>query len=168
MHSKLTPKIWSAPKVHSKIFGVHLKSTPKKLKCTSSPLQKIWSALKVHSKRKNGVHNIPLQKFHHFGVHNYCPLHFFWSGWLFTPFFWSGRLFTPFFGVDTCSVLFFVGVDTCPLQTVGVHVVKLWSAFRASPTVPEAMRLGLAALDHISQRETHLSTDCLQRTCHMW
>jgi hypothetical protein len=40
---KVHSKIWSAPKVHSKSFGVHLKSTPKDLECTQSPLQKIWS-----------------------------------------------------------------------------------------------------------------------------
>jgi hypothetical protein len=45
-----------ALKIHSKIFGVHLKSTPKFLECTSSPLQNFWSALQVHSK-KFGVHS---------------------------------------------------------------------------------------------------------------
>jgi hypothetical protein len=85
-------------------FGVHLKSTPKVLECTSSPLQKFWIALKVHSK-KNRVHSVSTPKkfeyttFHskngqNFGVHN-CPLQFFWCGRLFTPFFWSGHLPTP-------------------------------------------------------------------------
>jgi hypothetical protein len=32
------------PQVHSKIFGVHFKSTPNNLECTQSPLQKTWSA----------------------------------------------------------------------------------------------------------------------------
>jgi hypothetical protein len=58
--------------------------------------------------KKIGVHNIPLQKCQNFGVHNF-PLQFFWSGQLFTPFIFL--------------------VDTCPLQNVGVHVVKVWSAF---------------------------------------
>jgi hypothetical protein len=92
------PLPWSKQScTHSSLqkFGVHLKSTPKVLECTSSPLQncwctssplqKIWSALKVHSK-EIGVYNIPLQKCQNFGVHN-CPLQFFWSGQLFTPFF---------------------------------------------------------------------------------
>ena len=53
MHSQFTPKIWSASQVHSKSFGVHLKSaskllvhfksTPKNLECTQSPLQRNWS-----------------------------------------------------------------------------------------------------------------------------
>ena len=107
MHSKFTPKIWSAPEVHSKSFGVHLKSTPKFLECTSSPHQKIWSELKVHSKKN-------------------------WSAQNSTPKmtnFWSEQLPTPIFLEWTAAHSIFLGVDTFPLQNVGVHVVKVWSAF---------------------------------------
>ncbi|PLW12205.1 hypothetical protein PCANC_17019 [Puccinia coronata f. sp. avenae] len=41
-------------------------------------------------------------------------------------------------------------------------------ALRASPTVPGALRLGIAALGRISQGDTHLSTDRSQRTRHKW
>jgi hypothetical protein len=44
--------------------------------------------------------------------------------------FWSVQLPTPiFFGVDGCSLHFFWSGHSCPLQNVGVHVVKVWSAF---------------------------------------
>jgi hypothetical protein len=91
-------------------FGVHLKSTPNVLECTSSPLlnfcsalevhsKKNWSALKVHSK-KIGVHKIPLQKCQNFVFLEWTAVH---------------------------SIFF--GVDTFALQNVGVHVVIVWSAF---------------------------------------
>jgi hypothetical protein len=37
--------------------------------------------------------------------------------------------------VDSCSLHFFFGVDTFPLQNVGVHVVKVWSAFNLTLNV---------------------------------
>jgi hypothetical protein len=117
MHSKFTPKIWSAPKVRSKSFGVHLKSTPKVLECTSSPLQNFWSALQVHTKR--------------FGVNsNSTPKN--WSAQNSTPKmsnFWSEQLPTPIFLEWTAVHSIFFGVVTFPLKNVGVHVVKVWSAF---------------------------------------
>jgi hypothetical protein len=110
-------------------FGVHPKSTPKCLECTSSslqkflectssPLQKFWSAIKVHSK-KIGLHNISLQKSQHYLE---CTT-------AHSNFFGVKICSLLFFGVDRFSLHFFFGVDTCPLQNVGVHVVKFWSAF---------------------------------------
>ena len=56
---------WSAPQVHSKKFGVHSKSTPKKLeyKTFHSKNVKIWECTTAHS--------------NFFGVDS-CSLHFFW------------------------------------------------------------------------------------------
>jgi hypothetical protein len=115
MHSKFTPKIWSAPKVHSKSFGVHFKSTPKFLECTSIPLQKIWSALKVHSK-KFGVHSKSTPK------NLECtqsPLQKYWSTQHSTPrmsTFWSAQLPTLIFLEWTAVHSNFVGVDRCSLH----------------------------------------------------
>ena len=51
--SSLLQKFWSAPQVHSKIFGVYFKSTPKFLECTQSPLQKKRSARNSTPKMSN-------------------------------------------------------------------------------------------------------------------
>jgi hypothetical protein len=117
MHSKFTPKIWSAPKFHSKSFGVHLNSTAKVLECTSSPLQNFWSALQVHSK-KFGVNSKSTPK--NWSAQNSAPK---------MSYFWSEQLPTPIFLEWTVVHSIFFGVDTFPLQIVGVHVVKVWSAF---------------------------------------
>jgi hypothetical protein len=110
-------------------FGRHLKSTPKVLECTLtlSPLQNFWSALQVHSK-KFGVHSKSILK--NWTQHFTPKRSTFWSAQLPTPIFLEWTAFQSIsFWVVGCSLLFSVGVDTCPLQNVGVHVVKFWSAF---------------------------------------
>jgi hypothetical protein len=121
MHSKFTQKIWSAPKVHYKSFAVHLKSTQKILECTkkSTHLECTQSPLQKNWSTQHSTSPKMLK-------------------------FWSAQLLTPFF-LEWTAVHFilFFGVDTCPLQNVGVHVVKVWSAFSLTQNIVVAVLQGL-------------------------
>jgi hypothetical protein len=85
--------------------------------------------------------------------------------------FWSEQLPNPIFLEWMAVHSIFFGVDTCSLQNVGVHEVKVWSAFsltlclsqplgrkvlKASPPLGQSsvVFLGLAAR-HLEQSEVH-------------
>jgi hypothetical protein len=113
MHSKFTPKICSASKVHSKSFGVHLKSTP-----------------------KFGVHSKLTPKTNWSTQHSTPKISKFWSAQLPTPIllewtavhsifvFWSGHLPTPKCWSKCSKVLECIYSDpvtNCPTKSVNLN-----------------------------------------------